>query len=775
MRRRCHGVFRRWVIALRVQRRSCFYLLTCLMAMSPWILVAFLSFGKGPALQARSLLWRPHPPDLPTCRCRRGPWGDIEYTRIWLEIPQELLSAKLWEIQATRWLFPNYTPAMLDQLITTTVGSAELRRALMDRQKWQISTTGIRITPDAESILALSRSARVSLYQVLASAEENGGQARPFAWHRDQFSGWARNSGLSRRTMRFFRQLTWERGQVVLFSDTMALLSLVPPEDRAGVIRALGRSPVVMPRLRLQPDSDIDALVRYWSAHGSGRGLGPLLRSVVRQPGGAPIDLAHLLSPFARMRLHSHPPPRIETEFQQDCFWTAANYFNDTVDNTITNADTFAEHMMTHYVRVKEPAYGDVVLFVDSGGGLLHAANYVADDILFTKNGKSYRNGWTLCTMQDIAVGYGGTNAPDTVFFRKKDATSQSVTPARHVAVQSTPRPMPAEFEPHSALLLGCASLLQRHPGVFVNIVRAAQKRTPIVGLVADAGEAELGRSLLRSAGIPGDPVDFLAPPVRTMWVRDYGPIFLQSPDGTPFIADPELPIKSEAWQRYKVDDEVPARLAKALGLERVPVRMYLVGGNLLTNGDGLGLFTARLARYNQTRGLGIAQIDRMMREQLGLTSPVMVPELVGEPTGDVDMFVAVLARDMAVVGEISPDVDAENSSILDEVAAVLSRQQTSSGPMRVHRVPMPPRLDGRWRTYTNVVFVEGALLVPSFSDVSPAVEERVRGLYAELLPGRTVVPICCDDLLDRRGLLHCITRGVPAFVPVQRLKGLSL
>ena len=47
-----------------------------------------------------------------------------------------------------------------------------------------------------------------------------------------------------------------------------------------------------------------------------------------------------------------------------------------------------------------------------------------------------------------------------------------------------------------------------------------------------------------------------------------------------------------------------------------------------------------------------------------------------------------------------------------------------------VKRIPMPPKWGDDWRSYTNVIFANGTLLMPSFSDVDPALEQKVMEIY---------------------------------------------
>jgi hypothetical protein len=124
----------------------------------------------------------------------------------------------------------------------------------------------------------------------------------------------------------------------------------------------------------------------------------------------------------------------------------------------------------------------------------------------------------------------------------------------------------------------------------------------------------------------------------------------------------------------------------------------------------------------------------------------------------------------VAVVAQADPKVDPVNAAILDDAARLLAREKTSLGPMRVHRIPLPDCQDGCYRTYTNVIFANGLLLVPVYSDADPNLQDRALGLYARLLPRWKVVGINADGLAPLGGALRCMSMNVPAFVPLPKI-----
>ena len=53
-----------------------------------------------------------------------------------------------------------------------------------------------------------------------------------------------------------------------------------------------------------------------------------------------------------------------------------------------------------------DPRYGDIAFFSKPGGGVVHSAVYLADDIYYTKNGSTFTYPWMLETLTDLLKQY---------------------------------------------------------------------------------------------------------------------------------------------------------------------------------------------------------------------------------------------------------------------------------------------------------------------------------------------------------------------------------
>jgi agmatine/peptidylarginine deiminase len=177
----------------------------------------------------------------------------------------------------------------------------------------------------------------------------------------------------------------------------------------------------------------------------------------------------------------------------------------------------------------------------------------------------------------------------------------------------------------------------------------------------------------------------------------------------------------------------------------------------------------------NEQGGFSNKQLINMFNDFLGVNGVYAVNPLIDEPNGHLDMFMTLLDKNLAVVAEMDPALDSENSALLNEAADIISSISTPSGPMEVRRIPMPPPSSnkqwGDWRSYTNVIMANGVLLMPSYSDVDPSLENQAEQVYRSALPPDWEIKrINCDPLAGFRGQLHCLSYNIPNYISIDRL-----
>lgn len=329
-----------------------------------------------------------------------------------------------------------------------------------------------------------------------------------------------------------------------------------------------------------------------------------------------------------------------------------------------------------------------------------------------------------------------------------------------------------AEFRRTSALLLGCHNQIRLMPSLYAEIAAAVGGKVPIFGLVSNESQAKAGADIIRQRGLSADSMRFLIQPSDSIWVRDYAPFILKYDEETAMMVDAKYRTRLSREVR-KLDEAWGIRLGRLLDLPVRSIPLVLEGGNFLSNGDGLLLTSSKTLAVNKGGKLGFNddQLIGMFNDYLGVNGVFALKALEGEPNGHIDMFMTMTSRNTAIVGQIASSYDPTNSLILDKTAEFLSSIITSDGPIQVKRIPMPPRLGQTWRSYTNVIFANGILLMPSFSDVDPEIERVAEQVFkSNLPPGWVVKKINCDQLVKFNGQLHCMSYNIPQFLSIDSL-----
>ena len=355
----------------------------------------------------------------PFFRGKPGPWGMLEYIRITLEPPDDFVPVDDRIFEKTRWVFGGHTREQVAALFNACDLTPVQHTELLNPAIWSQDTNAIVVSPSPQLILELNQPARTQIYNVLARDGRNDFQMWPYTFRRGGFDAWFRHSGLSDATIALVKRLTYLRGSSLCFSDLPETFARVPTiPERRRLVKTLSRNATILMKLRITPDSDIKALTAYWTGTRRSKDIQPLLQSLTEVPGEATIDIAHLLPPFARKRLNAYPIPDPSTP-ATDCYWTAMNFFHDPPDDRYYNPAVWQSELNTSYSVVAQPAYGDVILLLRPDNLPIHAAVYIADDVVFTKNGGNDRQPWILMKWDDLLARYPQTDTIRSLIFHR--------------------------------------------------------------------------------------------------------------------------------------------------------------------------------------------------------------------------------------------------------------------------------------------------------------------------------------------------------------------
>lgn len=354
-----------------------------------------------------------------------GPWGELEYFPILIETPDEFLSVSRQAGYDAAWTFQNYSVSKLAELFNSAGVSHQERDWLLDQRNWRPVTNGFAVSPPVEMVMGMNRAARERIYAALAECGGNPLHEMPLSFRHDGLDDWFYKSGLSAPTIAFTKSLLYQRGNAWCLSDWPLLLRYTEsPVERRRLLKTTSRQATLLTRLRISPDSDVEPLVNYWGRGGRLKDIRPLLQSLALVPDGISVDVVHLLPRFVRSRIYTYPfPTENGGKAALNCFWTSMNFFaNETPDDKFTDPEQMKRVIASDYFPVEEDyLLGDVLLLSKPDGTLLHAAVFIADDIVITKNGAYHTQPWMFAKMDDMAASYPYREPLKLRAYRRKD------------------------------------------------------------------------------------------------------------------------------------------------------------------------------------------------------------------------------------------------------------------------------------------------------------------------------------------------------------------
>lgn len=368
-----------------------------------------------------------NPADAGTIPLKPGPWGNLEYLPITIAAPDELLQVQNTLNTSVRWLFKDYTRDRLASLLKTFELSVPQQNQLLDPVGLEIVTNGVVLLPSRDTVLTLSPKAIEQIYRVLTLFPENDQMKEIVV--ASILTEMSEANGVSKTTAASFKQASWRYGKNLICYCLPHVLAAIPTyEEKSAFMKALSRQKTMLVKMRVTPDSDINALATYWSKACWSTDVKAILESLAQTPGGGQLDIIELLPPLPTSLLYTYPVPQNSLNgpaVKRDCMWTSFNFFRDPPDPKFDNSDYLLEKIKTEYYNVEtDPRYGDLVMFSTPDLQFVHSAVYLADNIVYTKNGENNRNPWMLSTISDLLDIYSSNVPPEQqlklYYFRNK-------------------------------------------------------------------------------------------------------------------------------------------------------------------------------------------------------------------------------------------------------------------------------------------------------------------------------------------------------------------
>lgn len=249
-------------------------------------------------------------------------------------------------------------------------------------------------------------------------------------------------------------------------------------------------------------------------------------------------------------------------------------------------------------------------------------------------------------------------------------------------------------------------------------------------------------------------------------WCRDYGPVTLVN-TGRRLALD----FTFNGWGGKfdaSLDNRANQTLACAPLFEHFQFRQHLFeleGGAIDCDGQGAVLINWHCisTRYPKlSRGALESELLQLLQAEriLGID----VPPLPGDDTdGHIDTIARFIDAETIVFQQGDPDWTRDLREQLESL-------RTAAG--QPYRLIALPAVAGAHRnedgdtlatSYVNFLFVNGALIIPSYGD---AADHRAMDILRPLVPDRELISLSARTIIHGNGSIHCCAMNLPAALP---------
>ncbi len=306
----------------------------------------------------------------------------------------------------------------------------------------------------------------------------------------------------------------------------------------------------------------------------------------------------------------------------------------------------------------------------------------------------------------------------------------------------------PAEYEHNDGLLISWGSFNSLLTSMVVAVTTGTDATMYIV--VPNSSQQSSATSTLTNAGANMDQVEFIIYGTDSVWMRDYGPRFIEE-DGQRAIVDHD-------YNRPRPNDNAfPDFLAPLWSEAQYDIPLTHGGGNFHLFSDGRAYMTELI--LNENSGLSAADVQNDFLAYENLVVDILQPFPSSyDSTQHIDMWMLPVAEKKVIIGQY-PASDTTPHQVTEDTATMLENDGYT-----VYRTPGWETY-GTHYTYANAAIINDIVLMCQFQNASSSYADEDAAALATFetaFPDRQIVPVDCSDIIGYAGALHCIVMHVP-------------
>ncbi len=259
-------------------------------------------------------------------------------------------------------------------------------------------------------------------------------------------------------------------------------------------------------------------------------------------------------------------------------------------------------------------------------------------------------------------------------------------------------------------------------------------------------------------------------------WTRDWGPSARFSEEEGYSLVDPwfdDYPLSGAGcesrlysqrrllFRDFTSDDLATEVLADTLGFASLHVPIALTGGNALVDGHGTVFSTCTMLNENRALGVSEDQFFTAVRQQMGISRYVMIPNFELFGIQHIDCFLKLLDEERILVAR--PPEGHPHYERSEAIVRELSLLTNAHGrPYQIIRIDTPPYWWDFMPAYTNSLILNRKVLVPLYG--IPADRDALE-TWRKAMPGYQVIGFEHHGGWLERWMsfdaLHCRTRAI--------------
>ncbi|WP_415910786.1 hypothetical protein [Oleiharenicola sp. Vm1] len=370
-----------------------------------------------------------------------GPWGRLRYYDVLLAPGADTLTQLPPPDGKPRWTFAGISREALLAACAAVEMPPAVRTALEDLFRAATPDAQGRLTvePPLDLVLAVPPAFRTATFGHLVGGLSVTDYAQHIPFPKGfKIDEWLDAESLSPTVREAIARLVYTRGDHMMLSDFGALYQLLPDRrEQLSAHRTALRVPGLVVLLEKPAPADVAGIARYWNLSHD-KNVVRLLESFAADPHQRFLDLIHLLPAIERELLNTYFRPT-EPGPTPSCFWTAFNFGSDRPDpRYLVLPGEWTEHremawadLLARFDPIPAPSQlGDLIGYRRRGAAALdHLCVYLADDLVFTKNGFTFSAPWCIQRLEDVDELYRRDPESERVYFRRRAMPAPSTPP----------------------------------------------------------------------------------------------------------------------------------------------------------------------------------------------------------------------------------------------------------------------------------------------------------------------------------------------------------